>query len=89
MLDLADEAVAPNIPDAPPESPPESPLAMPQQGIAGVRAPPGPERDGRWRFAALLGPALAVTALEKLVIEKQLTLSGKLSSPQTPAPEAA
>ena len=63
MLDLADEAVAPNIPDGPPESPPESPLAMPQQGIAGVRAPPGPERDGRWRFAALLGPALAVTAL--------------------------
>ncbi len=37
----------------------------------------------------VLQKPLSFTALEKLVIEKQLTLSGKLSSPQTPAPEAA
>ena len=36
---------------------------MPQQGIDGVSTPTGPERDGRWRFAALLAPAMAVTAL--------------------------
>ena len=59
MLELADHTLPPAIPD----TPPESPLPMPQQGIEGVRAPTGPERDGGWRFAALLVPALGVTAL--------------------------
>ena len=67
MLDLAPQvftpAIPPIVPDVPPESPPESPMAMPQQGIDGVRSPTGPESDGRWRLAALIVPALAITAL--------------------------
>lgn len=59
MLDLAPHTTAPAAPDAPPESP----LAMPQQGIDGVRFSPGLEHDGRWRLATLLGPALAITVL--------------------------
>ncbi len=63
MRDLAPHAYAPDLEDAPLGAPPESPLAMPQQGIDGVGASAGPESDGRWRFFALLVPALAVTAL--------------------------
>ncbi len=59
MLDFAPQDLPPVVPD----TPPESHLPMPQQGIDGVRAPTGHELDGRWRLAALIAPALAVTAL--------------------------
>ncbi|MEQ1783988.1 MAG: glucans biosynthesis glucosyltransferase MdoH, partial [Hyphomonadaceae bacterium] len=63
MLDIAPHAALEALASSIPDTPPESPLPMPQQSIDGVRAPTGPERDGRWRLAALLGPALGVTAL--------------------------
>ena len=63
MRDLAPQVYAPDLEDAPVVAPPESPLPMPQQGIDGVGASAGPESDGRWRFFALLVPALAVTVL--------------------------
>lgn len=71
-LDLAPHAVAPDIPDAPPESP----LHMPQQGIDGVRLSPGPESDGRWRLAALFGPALAITGLAATLAWQQMARDG-------------
>jgi membrane glycosyltransferase len=72
MLDIKQQDFEPAAPD----TPPEAPLPMPQQGIDGVRAPTGPERDGRWRLAALLVPAMAVTALSASLAWQSMSRDG-------------
>jgi len=46
-----------------PDTPPEARLDMPEQAASGVRRRVHGETDGRWRLAAVVAPALIVTAL--------------------------
>jgi membrane glycosyltransferase len=72
-LDVAAPLVALHLA---PDVPPEAPLSMPQQAVSAARRRVFGERDGRWRLAAVLGPAFALTALAGLQSWRAMSADG-------------